>query len=826
MSDLTRIPPARRPELVLKPLGNDGQYVAKDPRTGDYYNLGEPEYYLLLWLDGVKTVEAICRDFETQFGEPLPEDDLRAFLELAYSWGFLKPIEQPGGADGAAGPPPQGQPAAEAPASPGARPGQSLLYWRRNFYDPDRLFDRLEPRLRFFWTGSFLAASMACILTAGVVTWANWQEMANYLPQALHWKMLVLAWLTMIVVTVCHEFAHGLTCKHYGGEVHEVGFLFIFLTPSLYCNVSDAWLIREKGKRLWVTLAGGYCDLVLWALAVFVWRLTPPDGALNRMAWVAMSVCGVGTIFNFNPLLKLDGYYLVSDLVEVPNLQSRSLDTFKAHLRWLFWGTPRPARESRGRLLLGFGIATWLFSFGFLSFMLVMLVRHLGAQWGLAGVGATVLLGAIVLPGLFRGMFAGEVREMIRTRRKRAVVWSMALVILPAVLGLGKMEDTAYAPFQIRPATRAELRAPIAGFLRGVYYDEGDHVSPGALVALLDVPDLASRVEQARAGVAESEARLELLEVGTRPEEIVQQRHRIERAKGWRDKARSDLARTRQSMQEELAQADHLIVRHRAELTAAAAYLKRSKQLLDRGGLSHEQYQEAETRYRVVQTLVDQAQAQKLARQARGTLEAEAELARREKDLADVEAVLALLEAGTRPEEVKAERARLARFKEEVRFLEELQDKLQVSSPLHGVVATPRFREKTGQYFREGELIGEVVSSSTLTAEIALSEQDVARVRPGQRIKLRARALPFEPSWGKVERIAPNAVTVAPGMAQAQAAPGELASTVTVHCRVEDANSSLRPGMTGYARIDCDRRPIGDVLARRAMRLLRAEFWW
>src|SRR5256884_5117449 len=90
-------------------------------------------------------------------------------------------------------------------------------------------------------------------------------------------ETFILAWFVILLVGITHEFAHGLTCKHYGGEVHEVGFLLMFLLPCFYCNVSDTWLMPEKWKRLWVALAGGYCHLCFWAVAGFVLRLPPPD---------------------------------------------------------------------------------------------------------------------------------------------------------------------------------------------------------------------------------------------------------------------------------------------------------------------------------------------------------------------------------------------------------------------------------------------------------------------------------------------------------------------------------------------------------------------
>src|SRR5262249_44936335 len=127
---------------------------------------------------------------------------------------------------------------------------------------------------------------------------------------------------------------------------------------------------------------GGYFELFLWALAVCVWRLTLPGSFPNRLAFIVLMLCGVQTLFNFNPLLKLDGYYLLSDWLEVPNLQQRALDSFKRHVRWLLWGAARPGSEPRGKLLWCFGMATWLCSVVFLGLMLWGMTHFLGTSWG------------------------------------------------------------------------------------------------------------------------------------------------------------------------------------------------------------------------------------------------------------------------------------------------------------------------------------------------------------------------------------------------------------------------------------------------------------
>jgi len=402
---------------------------------------------------------------------------------------------------------------------------------------------------------------------------------------------------------------------------------------------------------------------------------------------------------------------------------------------------------------------------------------------------------------------------MIRQRHKRTVVWVLVFSGLVAGLCLIEIEDRPGGAFRVRAVTRAELRAPVSGFLREVHCEEGDRVSPGTPVALFEVPDLSSRLAQKGAEGHEVQARLRLLEVGPRSEEIAEKRGRVERARAWHDLARQDLARLRQACASELAGLDERIAERRAEVAAARDAVRRTESLAG-NAIALEAHREAERRYEVGLAQLEQARAERHARESKGTLEAEAELARRERELADARATLALLVAGPRVEEVEAERARLARLREEVRYLEKLQVKLAVHSSVPGVVTTPRLRDKIGQYMREGEPICEVEEPTTLEIEVTLAEQDMARVRPGQGVVLRARALPFEALQARVDRIAPAA------------SHGDVQSTVAVYCRLDDVPQGLRPGMTGYGRIDTGPRPVGGLLLHRAFRWLRTECWW
>ena len=351
-------------------------------------------------------------------------------------------------------------------------------------------------------------------------------------------------------------------------------------------------------------------------------------------------------------------------------------------------------------------------------------------------------------------------------------------------------------------------------------------MTAGASVARLEVPDLDSQLAQKRAAVREAAARLRLLEAGARPEEITEQRGRVQRARRWRDLAERDLAQSKNALRETLAALEEQIAQSRAEQDYGQEVMRQSATLVGKLAISQKEYKEAEKQLQVARARQQQAEALKQARRELGTQEAEAELARREKEQADAEAALRLLELGPRPEEVEAERARLERLREEVLYLEGQQGKLHVCSPVSGLIVTPRLKEKVGRYVREGDLICEVEEPGLLEAEVALAEPDAARAAPGQAVALKPRALPFQSFTAQVDRVAPRAARADPGTASTHPPRGELPSTVIVYCRVEGTDSGLRPGMTGYARVCYGRRTLAEILADRALRHLRTEFWW
>ena len=808
--------PVRRSDLVLSAPDRDGGIVVKDPRTGKYFGLGAQEAFLLSHLDGSQSAEAVCTAFTNRFAESLSAEELDEFLKVARDKDLLQTPE---------GKKPPRETVEEDVDDDeitnltGKGERFNILNWRISLVDPDRLFTWLAPKLGFLWTPCFVILSLAGVFWALCLLALNWPEYTAHTLESLTWETLALAYIVLFVVTTLHEFAHGLTCKRHGGEVHEIGFLMMLLMPCFYCNVSDAWLIRDKSKRLWVTLAGGYCDLCMWALAVFVWCVALPGTLPYRLAWVVMSICGIRVFLNFMPLIRLDGYYLLSDWVEIPNLRRRASDYLTANVRWLLWGAKRPEPQARGLFLLAYGAASWLFVLFYGVVLLVALIHISWPATGLVRAGQLALVGWLLLPRLLSGFFRGEVTKMFMYRHKRLLIWATVLGALVALLVFVPMPDRAGGHFKIRPATRAELRAPVPGFLQLVYLDERHQVSPGTMIACLEIPDLFSKAAQKGAELKESQAKLTLLEAGTRPEALLEQRDKVQRATVWHELAKQDLDRKQKAMAEELSRLTKQVSQARSQLDFALEAQDRGKKLLEGRALSLDQYRDLEKTTMVHQSLYDQAEARKNERVTIGMLEQENELAKRSKDLADAQGILKLMEAGTRPEEIQAEKARLSRLQEEKNYLETLKEKIRLTSPISGIIVTPRLREKIGQYFKEGDLICEIEEQSILEAEIPMEEQVVAKVKPGQEVEFKARSLPWTPFKGTVSGIAPLAI-------QDKLQVTKVQNTLTVTCKLTDPPAALCSGMTGYARVSCGSCSLGTYLFGGLLRYVRTEFWW
>jgi hypothetical protein len=390
-----------------------------------------------------------------------------------------------------------------------------LLRMRWSFGDPDTLLSRTLPYLEWMFTRGFVAASVAVFLLYLGILAARWDEFGSALVDTYSWHALTLGnvivlWLTGALVILIHELGHGYACKHYGGEVRELGFMLIYFQPAFYCNVSDAWSFPERRARLWVTAAGGWIQLVVASLAALVWWAAAPGTLAANVAVAAMLVGGATTILtNANPLLPLDGYFALTDWLEIPNLRLRAF----AHFRWWVRRTvlrldePEPdasPRERRVFLLYG-GLAV-VYAIALFGILTAMLLGWARAAWGTFGAVLVSLTLLVLLR--WRIAAAGQAALLVVRARREALRRArrpsrIAAVLLVLVLLLVPWTLTSSGPFVVGPVVARAITSADSGVVAQLFVGEGMRVVAGApLLRIVDRELDRQRIDAA--GVVDS----------------------------------------------------------------------------------------------------------------------------------------------------------------------------------------------------------------------------------------------------------------------------------------------------------------------------------
>ncbi len=206
--------------------------------------------------------------------------------------------------------------------------------------DPNRFLGRVSPALGWLFSWWFVAASFLLMGAALGLVIVHFDTLRLRAPGfSCVFQRYNLLWLAVAVAfaKVLHELWRAATCRHFGGDCHELGLMFLVFTPCLYCNVSDAWMMSNKWRRMAIGAAGMWVEMMLASAATFVWWWTGP-GLLNGLCLDLMFVCSASTLlFNGNPLLRYDGYYILSDWLEVPNLREQASGVVRRWwTRWAF----------------------------------------------------------------------------------------------------------------------------------------------------------------------------------------------------------------------------------------------------------------------------------------------------------------------------------------------------------------------------------------------------------------------------------------------------------------------------------------------------------
>ena len=467
----------QRCDLIVRPQ-DSGYWIVKDPLSLSYTMLNEQEMAILRHVDGTRSIADLLGLLNAAW--PLREftrDDVEDFLaQLIQNQLVIRTSSSR-------------VPIATRATTPATKPGfriSSLLRFQMRLIDPTPFLNRLEPLIQqLFSKQSGLALVMlACVALAMV--FLRFDQLANNLPGP--WDFfgpdnLLLLLATFVVVKTLHELGHAFAARRFGAECHEAGVMMMMFTPLLYTNVTDAWIL-DRRSRLMITAAGMLVELALASVATILWFAAAP-GVFKAMLANVMVLCTVGTIvFNGNPLLRFDGYFLLTDLAGLPNLSQRASHRLHQFWSFLLLGRTEVRADREPPFVLAYGVCSGIYRIS-LSFAILLMLYHLCDQWNLRILGLALTLMAaismVILP-LFTS-FSGLLAEILHQKQRGYLLMRSCFILALLVAGLFiPLPHSVIVPCVVEPVGRP-IYATMSGELKSSA-EYGQIVSPGDVIAV------------------------------------------------------------------------------------------------------------------------------------------------------------------------------------------------------------------------------------------------------------------------------------------------------------------------------------------------------
>lgn len=544
----------KRPDLSAnrQRYQGTGYWVVKEPVGLQYFRFHDEEYYILNMLDGHVSLQQIKDGFEARFApQKITFGDLQQFIGMLHRSGLVI-SNSPG----------QGKALRERGRKKKNKElmGKfaNVFALRYRGFDPEHILNWMIKPFGWIFTVPALIFFLMLIASSALLLASQYETVYAKLPTFQQFfaadRWIILA-ATMAIVKVIHEFGHGLSCKKFGGECHEIGFMLLVFTPCLYCNVSDSWMLPNKWKRVWIGAAGIYVEMILAAIAAYVWWFTEQGTTINDLCLNMMFLNVVSTVLvNGNPLLRFDGYYILMDALEIPNLRQKSTEVLKRWFQKTCLGLELqddPFLPTRGKLLFAmFTIASviyrWVVVFSICWFVIKVL-----EPYGLEAIGRMVafigFIGLVGKPIMQTWKFCrtpGRLAKVKRARLLPTLAIVTAIILAVCYIPLPHHIDCA---FEVRPSQAGAVYAGVPGRIDWTIQPK-TIVRAGDPIAVLKNPDLELRLADLRGEETLSRVRLKNMSMRSRDDialkaQIETQTELLESIQSLRAKTEEEIAR-------------------------------------------------------------------------------------------------------------------------------------------------------------------------------------------------------------------------------------------------------------------------------------------
>jgi len=693
--------PKLDPRVIAKQQIEKGQPVvlAKLPGADTFIRLDPSQWVLLQLFDGERTYDEISFQATEQTGIDYSQDAVREFAsfiqgntDLFYRTPQEKNITLHQKL--------RGQRLNRNRIKFGDFSDITIAEWP----DADQFITRIYPRFRWVYTWWFTLLAVAMFVLMGAMwagrfgeIWRDSFEFYNFTTKS--GRDLLEFWLLFGAMAFFHESFHGLTCKHFGGGVEKMGFSLMYFAPSFFCDVTQIWIYGGKWERIATVAAGIWGDLIVCFLATGVWWATAPGMAVHNLAYKVMMVTGIGvSLLNLNPLIKLDGYYIFSELIGEPDFKERTSAYLSSWTRKHLFGMPAAIEyvpRWRRPFYLIYAILSAIYGYLLLTFLMGFsynVLHSYSSAWAFIPAG---LIGYWVFKGRIHSL--GRFSELLYLDKKERLHGWMTP---PRILGLGAAvllllllpiwPDFQDASFVLEPVKQAFVHASVKGTVTQVFVNEGQRVVAGQPLVSLENLDLQSQLARVRADL------------------------RVASARATQSQMRYGDFGTAERERQRLLQEDH--------------------------------------------TLTEKA------------------------------------------------------------------GKLQIISPIAGIVATPRLQDLKAAVLDEGAPVAELIDDSALLARVYIPEFAMHDIGVGSPLRLRVQSRLLLAS-GTLHSISADWVLLDPALGQKEQLAGINPPRFYAAEAWLDRAADLRPGMTGIAKIQIGRRSLASLVLRFGRDLVTRRVW-
>ncbi len=386
---------------------------------------------------------------------------------------------------------------------------RSVLFLRVPLWNPDAFLDRTVGVMGFLFGRSFFAFWCLAALASSVLVLQNWQEIVTPGHGVLDAGNLPLLWLSLIGLKLVHELGHAYACKVHGGAVSEMGAFFVVFTPLAYVDATSSWGFPRRRDRLVVSLAGMYVESIVAMIALVVWATTT-SSIVRQLAHNVMLLATVVTVVTtLNPLMRFDGYYVLSDWLEIPNLRPRASQSLRDALKQALFGirpTGEPVSRRMRTFLVGFGLASEIYRVVLvlsISLLLATKAFLVGMAIAVGYVGSTLWKG---LRDLFHYLWRSP--ETAAHRGRAAAITFALAVVVPLAIVVIPVPSGVFVMGQVAREHEHHVRAEAPGFLVAASVAAGDRIEAGTVLVRLSNDEVREAAEVAAARAEEAELRV------------------------------------------------------------------------------------------------------------------------------------------------------------------------------------------------------------------------------------------------------------------------------------------------------------------------------